>query len=80
MRNFVLGFLAFPLLFNWLPHAGPYLNFLHDKPYLVLLGGPLVMLVLWDWEWRRNLSNRYASYQWERKRRLLRQLREEIGE
>lgn len=81
MRNFFMGFLAFPLLFDWLPQAAPYLNFLQDKPlWFILAGGPLVMLLLWDWDWKHNLSNRYARYQWERKQRLLKQLKQELGE
>lgn len=83
MRNFILGFVAFPLLFDWIPRMGQsveqYLDFLRDKPLFILLSGPVVLLLLIDWDWRRNLSNRYAQYQWERKQRLLKRLQRELG-
>lgn len=83
MRGFVFGFITFPLIFDWLPALSnriePYLSFLQDKPVLVFLAGPLVMLLLFDWDWRRKLINRYAQFQWERKRRLLERLQRELG-
>lgn len=84
MRDFILGFVAFPLMSAAIPPilevTEPALEHFGEHP-LWMLPLPIgVMLLLIDWDWKRKLFNRYAEWRWERKHCLLRQLKADLGE
>lgn len=54
---------------------------LNTHPFLTMLVGSVsVLLLLLDWDWKRNVYSRYALWRWSRKRAALMRLKRALGE
>lgn len=86
MKNFIIGFAAFPLAAEILPRfvkfIAPLVTYL-DEQHFLLIPGTLslaLFILMFDWDWRRNLLNWFYDRRRAHKRRLLDQLKHELGE